>query len=48
MSLGEILALGSPQEIRAQARRPDLPNPTMEDAFVELIQNHEAGIRRAS
>ena len=48
MSLGEILALGSPQEIRAQARRPDLPNPTMEDAFVELIQSHEAEIRSTS
>ncbi|MHB0887641.1 ATP-binding cassette domain-containing protein [Acidithiobacillus sp.] len=48
MSLGEILALGSPQEIRAQARRPDLPNPTMEDAFVELIQSHEAGVRSTS
>lgn len=47
MSLGEILALGSPQEIRAQARRPDLPNPTMEDAFVDLIQSHESGTRRA-
>jgi ABC-2 type transport system ATP-binding protein len=48
MSLGEILALGSPQEIRARVRSVRLPNPSMEDAFIELIQAHEAQIRRAT
>jgi ABC-2 type transport system ATP-binding protein len=38
MSAGEILALGTPTEIRAGARTPALPEPTMEDAFVSLIQ----------
>ena len=48
MSLGEILALGSPQEIRARVRSGGLPEPSMEDAFIELIQAHEAQIRRAA
>jgi ABC-2 type transport system ATP-binding protein len=48
MSLGEILAQGTPAEIKAKARRPDLPNPGMEDAFIALIEGHEQGSRRAS
>ena len=48
MSLGEILAQGSPQEIRAQAVSLEISHPTMEDAFVSLIQSHEAHLRRAS
>ncbi len=48
MSLGEILALGSPQEIRARVRSVRLPEPSMEDAFIELIQAHETQIRRAA
>ncbi|MDE2211135.1 MAG: ABC transporter ATP-binding protein [Betaproteobacteria bacterium] len=48
MSQGEILAQGSPQAIRSQAATRDLPNPTMEDAFIALVQAHEAGLRRAS
>ncbi len=47
MSLGEIMAFGSPQEIRARVRSARLPNPSMEDAFIDLIQSHEAQIRRA-
>ena len=41
MSLGEILAQGSPQEIRAQAQDTVHPKPSMEDAFIYLIQHHE-------
>ncbi|MDE1942178.1 MAG: ABC transporter ATP-binding protein [Betaproteobacteria bacterium] len=48
MSQGEILAQGSPQAIRSQAATRDLPSPTMEDAFIALVQAHEAGLRRAS
>ena len=48
MSLGEILALGTPAEIRARVRTDALPDPTMEDAFIALIQSHEAQIRRAA
>ncbi|MHB8309801.1 MAG: ATP-binding cassette domain-containing protein [Metallibacterium sp.] len=48
MSLGEILAFGTPQEIRAQAKTAVLPAPSMEDAFIGLIQAHEARTRRAA
>jgi ABC-2 type transport system ATP-binding protein len=41
MSLGEILAQGSPPEIRAQAQNDVHPKPSMEDAFIHLIQHHE-------
>jgi ABC-2 type transport system ATP-binding protein len=48
MSLGEILAQGTPAEIKAKVRREDLPNPSMEDAFIALIEDHEQVSRRAS
>ncbi len=48
MSLGEVLAQGSPAEIRAQARDPQHPEPDMNDAFIHLVQSHEAGLRQAS
>ena len=48
MSLGEILAQGTPAEIKAKVRRTDQPNPSMEDAFISLIEEHEQSIRRAS
>ena len=48
MSLGEILASGSPAEIRARVQTTRLPEPTMEDAFIELIQTHESQIRRVA
>lgn len=48
MSLGEILAYGTPREIRGRIRTDALPDPTMEDAFIALIQSHEAQIRRAA
>ena len=48
MSLGEILAQGRPAELRRAVRRPDLPSPNMEDAFIALIEEHERATRRAS
>ncbi len=48
MSLGEILAFGSPQEIRARVKTAAMPDPSMEDAFIGLIQAHEAQTRRAA
>jgi ABC-2 type transport system ATP-binding protein len=41
MAEGEILTMGTPSSIKAQARTQQLPEPTMEDAFVALIQAHE-------
>ena len=48
MSQGEILAQGTPSEIKAKVRRADQPNPSMEDAFIFLIEEHEQASRRAS
>jgi len=42
MVAGEILALGTPSEIKEQARSNDSPAPTMEDAFIHVIQSQEA------
>ena len=38
MGEGEILAEGTPEEIRARFRTPELPEPTIEDAFIALIE----------
>ncbi|MGE4530176.1 MAG: ATP-binding cassette domain-containing protein [Acidithiobacillus sp.] len=48
MSLGAVLAQGNPQEIRAMACTAGQPNPTMEDAFIYLIQENEKQMRRTS
>ena len=48
MSLGEILAQGTPAEIRAMTVTKEITHPTMEDAFIHLIESHEKDIRRAS
>ena len=41
MAAGEILTMGTPGSIKQQARTEQQPDPTMEDAFVELILAHE-------
>jgi ABC-2 type transport system ATP-binding protein len=38
MAAGEILAIGTPAEIKARARAKEAAEPTMEDAFIRLIQ----------
>ena len=48
MSQGEILAQGTPSEIKAKVGRADQPNPSMEDALIFLIEEHEQASRRAS
>ena len=41
MAAGEILTMGTPGSIKQQARSQQMPQPTMEDAFIELIRTHE-------
>ncbi|RLA53277.1 MAG: ABC transporter ATP-binding protein [Gammaproteobacteria bacterium] len=41
MAEGEVLASGTPAEMKARFRSNDLPDPTMEDAFIGLIEAHE-------
>ncbi len=40
MAAGEILTMGTPGSIKAQARSEELREPTLEDAFVGLIKAH--------
>jgi ABC-2 type transport system ATP-binding protein len=48
MSLGEILAQGTPEEIKRKAGRPGRLKPGMEDAFISLVEQHESQTRRSS
>ncbi len=48
MSLGAILAQGSPSDLRQLAKTPENLEPSMEEAFIHLIDAHERQIRRAS
>ncbi len=43
MAEGEILALGTPAEIRERARSEGHPEPSMEEAFIQLIEPQEGG-----
>ena len=47
MAAGKILTVGSPKQIRQQARSDAHPEPTIEDAFIGLIEQDETQ-RRAS
>lgn len=48
MSQGRVLTAGTPADIRARAATPEMPEPTMEDAFIGLITAAEADLRRAA
>jgi ABC-2 type transport system ATP-binding protein len=39
---GRLIALAPPDDLKAAAASPGLPDPTMEDAFIELINRQEA------
>ncbi|MCB1663324.1 MAG: ABC transporter ATP-binding protein [Pseudomonadales bacterium] len=41
MAAGELLALGTPLEIKNKVVDEQSPEPSMEDAFIRLIENHE-------
>jgi len=34
---GQIIAMDTPDGIRAMVQTPDRPNPTLEEAFIELL-----------
>ena len=40
MSRGKTLAMGTPREIRNLARTPEIPTPTMDDAFIALSKGN--------
>jgi len=37
---GKLIASGSPDELRQQHSSEEIPNPTLEDAFVDLIETY--------
>tara|TARA_R110001592_G_scaffold363372_2_gene686267 strand:+ start:139969 stop:141720 length:1752 start_codon:yes stop_codon:yes gene_type:complete len=41
MADGEVLAEGTPLAMKARAQTADNPDPTMEDAFIQLIEQRE-------
>ena len=43
MADGETLAQGTPAEMKARFRGPDMPDPTMEDAFIGLMEQRSGG-----
>lgn len=43
MAEGEVLATGTPADMKARFRSEQHPDPTMEDAFIGLIEAHENG-----
>jgi ABC-2 type transport system ATP-binding protein len=42
MAEGEVLAEGTPRDMKQRARTSEHPDPTMEDAFIWLIEQREA------
>lgn len=38
---GELVALGSPDELKQRHQTPERPNPSIEDAFVDLIETRQ-------
>ena len=39
---GKLIALGTPDQLKRSTRTPECPDPTMEDAFIHLIQAFQA------
>ncbi|MGD0109140.1 MAG: AAA family ATPase, partial [Rhodopila sp.] len=39
ISEGKLIATGTPAGLRARVRTPALPEPTLEDAFIALVEN---------
>jgi len=42
MAEGEVLTEGTPLAMKTSARTPENPDPTMEDAFIQLIEQRQA------
>jgi ABC-2 type transport system ATP-binding protein len=42
LDAGRVLAQGRPEEIRARGVSPDTPDPTMDDAFIAVVESARA------
>lgn len=38
---GKMIALDTPEALQSRVKTQDLPNPTLEDAFIALIESHQ-------
>jgi len=38
---GQMIALDTPEALQARVKTAELPNPTLEDAFIGLIEVHD-------
>ena len=38
---GQIIAAGTPDQLKEGTSTPDDPDPSMEDAFIKLVQTHD-------
>ena len=38
---GQCIAIDTPEELQASVRSPTLPEPTLEDAFIALVEAHD-------
>jgi ABC-2 type transport system ATP-binding protein len=38
---GRLVATGTPERLKAEHRTPERPDPTLEDAFIDLIEGYE-------
>jgi ABC-2 type transport system ATP-binding protein len=45
---GRMIAAGSPDALKAQAATDDLPDPTMEDAFIHLVAASDAAMKEGA
>ena len=44
MYRGRMIALGAPRELKAQLRSAAVPEPTMEDVFIAMIEREDAKV----
>jgi len=47
MNRARVIALDSPDALKARAATPEVPDPTMEETFIALIETGEAAGRAA-
>ncbi|MCB1544596.1 MAG: AAA family ATPase, partial [Rhodoblastus sp.] len=45
---GQAIATGTPAELQASVRTPQRPTPTLEDAFIALVEARENGRKEAA
>jgi ABC-2 type transport system ATP-binding protein len=48
MYRAKVIALDAPDVLKARAATPELPDPTMEDAFVALVQSFDGADKEAA